>query len=273
MNDPHDNTLDDKAALAALVAKYDGAEEFSPAEEDLSDEALALPPPEPPPLAPGETATLIGTSVLGDTYDAETGEVLKDAPGWDPDTKRITNNEGCNFFGALLRETLEAMAENERLAAPEIATLERKLEVARLRLARAQKPLESRSAWLEGTIRAYADAHKSEVLRGLRKDAKSRRFPSGLRLAWKSGGGEYRWRKDMPVKEREAALLAWAKATADRVAVDLPPMVESMERPILANVKVTLAALADPEEPRFTPPGLEYVPEHEELTVKVEGDK
>lgn len=268
-------------------------------EEDLSDTAMTLPPPlEPPPdLRTGAAkfedalpsvdfaeergailqenaairATLIGTSLLGDTYSEETGEVLKDAPGWADG--QIQNVDGLDWAGGKLAEVSAVIQENERLRDAAVARLQRQIDLLKARTMAINSPLVVRQEFFETAIRMYADAHRTEVLRGQRKGAKSRTFPSGLRLAWKSGGGEYRWRQDMSKADREAALLKWGK-DCERMRSDwrdYSPIVLGREYVSKESALLYVAEAKKLEGLDVgAPPGLEYVPEHEELIVKVE---
>jgi hypothetical protein len=251
-------------------------------ESDINEETQArpedvtpLPPPEPPELAPGEVAVLVGQTVLtdaGDLIDDATGEVLEDAPGWDQATKQIATVEGLNWVGHVLRDAHVTMAENERLAADEIADLERRLSVARLRLERAQKPLKDRIAFFESRVVAFAQTHRTELLRGLRKDAKSRLLPSGLRVGWKKAGGEYRWRQDMTPKEAKERLAEWALRQHSAMDPDDTRILVTEEKRYVPD-RDAIEEYVGTLEGFTVPDGLEWVPEHEDVTIKVGEEK
>jgi hypothetical protein len=188
-----------------------------------------------------------------------------DGPGWDKATRSIVSLDGLNWAGGVLREIRAAMAQNEEMAKGEIEALEHKLNVARLRLDRAQKPLASDAEFFERAIATYAQAHKAEILKGYGK-RKSRRFPSGLTVAYRAVSGGFRWRKDVTADD-ETALLKWA---TDRTGSVTP--LTKMER-VIDLEAIKSFALADQSGKAEAPPGLEWVPEGETITVKVGEEK
>lgn len=202
----------------------------------------------------------------GDLIDSATGEVLENAPGWDPVTKRILNNEGLDWAGARLREKREALAEIRRMEANELERLNKQILALAERTERAEAPIQRAAEGLEALITAYAKDHRAEVLKGRR--TKSALFPSGLRVAYRAVGGEYRWRQDMTPREREEVLLRWAKEIeewSDEILTrsDPKPDLEAIKR----------FALADQSGKSEAPPGLEWVEPGESIVVKVEEEK
>lgn len=229
-------------------------------ESDLADATQARPED----VAPLRTDA-------GDLADAQTGEVLEDAPGWDPVTKRILSMEGLDWAGARLREKHEAMEAIRRMEGNEVARINKQLLKLAERTERAEAPLRRDAEFLEAIIRAYAADHKAEILKGRR--TKSALLPSGLRVGWKTKhkGGEYVWDEKMTPKEREAALVEWANAVN---AAGGPCLVYDVPKPDLTGIKTHLAVLqVKSGHSPAAPPGLEWVPEHEDVVVKVTGEE
>lgn len=218
-----------------------------------------------------------GTAPMNDDFDnaitdkealekfaPEAGEVFdSDAPagsGWDKERHCATDLRGADWAARKLREALEQCALNARMHEAEMEALNRKMMEAEERLVRANAPFRKAAAFMENALHVFAETHREEVLRGLR--TKSRLLPSGVRIGWKKAGGEYRWRKDMTPAEREAALLAWAQDYDARLGTEF---VE--KRPALKPLAVVTKHL-NAHWPRQVVPGLEYVPESEELRIE-----
>lgn len=169
---------------------------------------------------------------------------------------------------AELDRVLARMARKERFMAENRALVER--EIARLRQWEADEnaALERSRASDEAHVRVYVEANRETL-------GRYRNLPHG-RVEWKRRKeGTYRWRQDMTAKEREAALLAWAKKEADATGECLT---SDNPRPDLDAIKRHLGAL-DAEERTdalgnvLAPPGLEWVPPGETLTISVEEKK
>jgi phage host-nuclease inhibitor protein Gam len=247
---------------ADLTAEIQAGREFSLDEPDLSDATQARPED----VARQEALTrweALDAEPLASSVLAVPAEEPRDGPGWDKATSSIVSLDGLNWAGGVLREIRAAMAANEEMARGEIEALEHKLAVARLRLDRAQKPLKADAEFFERAIETYAQAHKAEILNGYGK-RKSRRLPSGLTVAYRAVGGEYRWRQDMTPKEREEELLGWALEN------DLTDFLKAKREPDYDAVKRWLGAQAAGFR---APPGLEWVPEGETVKVVVGEEK
>lgn len=259
MNDPHDNALDDKAILEKLTAMSAETESI------LRENA--------------ETRADLGldTTPAGDTFDAATGEVP-----WDGfKDGRIQNFLGLDWAGRKLLEYERGIAQNEACHAEFLRRVEE--DVARYRaklmgrsverLAELQAPLREKAAFFRAAVESYAkEVGRKGICIG---SAKSRELPCGVRLAWRKTGGVYRWDEKMKPAEREAALLRWADYEAGTTGECLT---HDNPAPDLDAIKRHLKLLGDEERAealkgQSAPPGLEYVPEHEELTVRVESDK
>jgi hypothetical protein len=188
--------------------------------------------------------------------DEETGELP-----WDGfKDGRIQNFLGLDWAGKKWADLNRAIDEN--LAAFDAEHARR---VARLK--EIQAPLaRERNIW-QAAIEAYAKDHKSELLIGR---AKSRETPSGLVLKWRERKtGEYRWDQTKTPAERTAALMEWCRkeegVTGETLTKDNPS-------PDLDEIKRHLAAFKAQGEDLGCPPGLEYVPPGEVLTVTTKGE-
>lgn len=221
--------------------------------------------------APG-VDSLTGTPA--EKHDPTTGELTfepNETPdrGWDPVTRSLTSMDGLAWAARKYREVEDAFSLNERAHEAEVAWIQRdcdqRMAAAEERRAAADKPLKPGRQFFEGVMAAYAETHRAEVLAGLRKDAKSRLFPSGVRIGWEKIRDGYFWDDSMPAAERTAKLLEWAKMR--------PGLTETREVPDLEAIKKHLAAadrVNPPERIPGTPaPGMKYVEPGETLEIVV----
>jgi len=200
-------------------------------------------------------------------FDETTGEVLdSDAPdngGWDKERHCITDLRGADWAGRKFRDADQQIRLNEEMAEGEIEALNRKMIEVRERLRQADAPFRRTVDYFRNALEVFAQANRAEVLKGLRSDAKSRLLPSGVRIGWKSREGGYRWDPTKTDAQNRSALMPFALSRG--LTKPGPVQID------LEAVKAELAALHDPEQPRFTPPGLEYVPPGETLSVTTKG--
>lgn len=223
-------------------------ERYALAEEDLSDEAVEAPDLTWPADAP----------VAG-------------VPASFPKDDRIEDEAGLVRAFASLRRATRALEQNRRMQAPVLEEARRELEALEAKCAKANAALEARAEHHRNRIEVYARTHRDELVQGKRK---TRDFGIGS-VSFRMTGGEYRWRKDLSASTREAMLLRWA---TDRTGPTTP--LTKMERVFdLSAVKAYADDMTKRDQAdtgtfeRVTPPGLEYVPEHEELKIAVEDDK
>lgn len=208
-------------------------------------------------------------------FDETTGEVR-----WDGFREgRIQNFLGLDWAGQKLAEYERGLAQNDAAHKRFLEVVEQRVAERRAfllgkapeRYAELQTPLQKQADFFRAAIESYGREFKKDVLIGR---AKSRVLPtSGVVLKYRSHDAGYRYdqrpgpdgRPPMPA-ENKAALLAWAvveeKESGELLTIRDPA-------PDLQEIKLHLVALYDPEQPRFTPPGLEYVPPGETLTVSV----
>ncbi len=250
MNDPHDNAQDDRDALTkhALEAGLD--------------------------LLTGQAA---------EKYDPTTGEVPfepDETPdrGWDPVTRSLTSMDGAAWAARKYREMEDQLDFNRRAQEAEAAFIQaecdRKMAASEARTQAADKPFEKGLAFFESLLTVYATNNRAEMLRGLKKDAKSRLFPSGVRIGWRKDGGGYRWDDALPAAERQRRLAEWASQEESGAGL------EEMElRKVLAPVadleaiRTYLAERVQDgrDEGPTAPPGLKYVEPAETLEIVVKG--
>lgn len=210
-------------------------------------------------------------------HDPETGEVLDhDAPdtgGWDRERHCITSLQGAEWAARKYREAVEQMDANRAAHDAEVAEIQRvcdeKMARATARLTAADRPFSRSEAFFHNALDCYAQAHREEVLKGLR--GKSRLLQAGVRIGWSSTKGGYRLNHSKTPAENKAALLAWAQKEED---VTGETLAQPNPTPDVDAIKRHLAAL-DAEEARDAgatpaPPGLEYVPPGETLSIDVE---
>jgi hypothetical protein len=187
---------------------------------------------------------------------------------------RLTSIDALDWAGARMREKLEAMEETRRLAVAEQARLAEKIEALAIRTAAALAPFERDHALLENACKVYAEIHRAELLKGLRPDAKTRKLPN-ITVAWKSTDAHYRYRLDMAEADRKKALLEWAIPRTGPQT----PLTKPAEGRVLVLEEVKRYAewmrseAKNAGETPTTPPGLEYVPESETLTITTGGKK
>lgn len=133
-----------------------------------------------------------------------------------------------------LRRTVE---ENERVERANIERIAARTEML-------NEPLRKRIEYLEGALRAWAEANRDALLTG---KAKSRKLHHG-QIGWRKTGG------NVSVKD-EAATLAWAKEHA-------PQVVRLSEAVVVAGVKRHFAQTGE------VPPGCDVEPERDEFYAK-----
>jgi hypothetical protein len=207
-------------------------------------------------------------------------EILdSDAPdngGWDKERHCATDLRGADWAGRKLREAQEQIDLNAGMAEAELAILARKVRLVRERQDKADAPFRSTVGFMENALRVFAETHRDEVLKGLRK--KSRLLPCGVTIGWRAQKGDYRYdqrpgpdgRPPTPAQNR-AALVAWAEGEQASRDEDLIPLVNPGPAvPDLEEIKrhaasIRITGVCDV----FVPPGLEYVPAGEVLTVSV----
>lgn len=205
-----------------------------------------------------------------DGADPDTGELPDDGPGWVDG--RIANLRGMEEAGRKVVEAEAQIALNEAAAEAELETLARKVRLVRERQEKADGPFRARAERYRGFMLGFMDQNRAEVLRGLPAKTKSRTLVCGLTVAYRKHEGGYRWDQSKTPAENKAALLAWALKHEGEM--ESPNLTEPGPIQVrLDAVKARLDALYDPEQPRFTPPGLEYVPPGESLTVTTKGEK
>lgn len=172
------------------------------------------------------------------------------ADGW-----RIRDLDELNRVLGRMARLDRIREENREVVAKEVA---RKQEW----LAKEDEALAKRYRDLAAHVEVFARDNREAL-------GKTRRLPNGV-VAWRERKeGAYRWRQDMPKAEREAALLAWAKAEQSSTLRPLWEAVE-VERPNLDTIKAHLGtrAVALQDSPR-APPGLEWVGPGESLSIVV----
>jgi hypothetical protein len=208
-------------------------------------------------------------------HDPETGEVLDfDAPdngGWDKEHHCITDLRGANWAGQRLREAEEQIRLTWEMHEAEIASLRAKIKAAEDRAYLAAAPFKATVAYMTSALTAFASTPegKAEVLKGLRK--KSRLLPCGVTIGWRTQKAGYRWDQSKTPAENKAALVAWARAeeAARAERFDVPLVVPGPDLADLDAIKSYLTEVGGPLAPPPVPPGLEYVPPGETLTVSV----
>lgn len=117
---------------------------------------------------------------------------------------------------------LERLADLEREKAENERLVEQRIAWEKLRLEKLNKTANDGARFLESCVKAYAEAHRGELLGKGKK--KSRALPHGV-IGWRSKGG------GLVVKDAEA-LLAWAKLQP----VELE-LVRVKTEPAIANIK------------------------------------
>lgn len=189
-----------------------------------------------------------------DAEPAEVSDRLIDRDG------RILSLKGLDYVGECIFDLERRLAENEAL---KCAAIER----AESRAAALAAPLERELERRKGQAAAYLQQHRDEVIP---KGRKTRELPSGLVVGFRSPPVGYRWSQAMKPAEREAALLAWAKAMEPHVE-EIKLTRPGPEKPDLEEIKKLLAFMAEGlKEPADAPPGLEYIPEgSEEMVINV----
>lgn len=192
---------------------------------------------------------------------------VDDGPGWRDG--RIANLAGLEDAGRKVVEAEEQVALNEAAFRAEIAPWEARIAAAEERLLKANAPFLRRAERYRGFMLGFMDLERAQVLKGLPAKTKSRRLVCGLVVKYRSHAGGYRWDTSKTPAENKAALLAWAQEQER-----LNPALELVtDQPVvqLDEVKSWLTTLrSDPKLTVETPPGLEYVPPGETLTVGVE---
>lgn len=179
-----------------------------------------------------------------------------------PKDDRIEDEAGLMRAFASLRRANLALAQNKRLQAPVLEEARRELAALEERCAKANAALEARAEHHRNRIEVYARLHRDELVQGKRK---TRDFGIGS-VSFKRAGGEYRWRKDMKPAEREAALLGWAQDFQKHV--DDVTLTFQVHKPDVDAIKYVLALMSQDNGETAEAPGLEYVPEHEELKIE-----
>jgi phage host-nuclease inhibitor protein Gam len=170
-------------------------------------------------------------------------------------------------FGAI-RHARRRLDQNKRMQAPEVEALERELFLLKEANARANKALQEEIAHKERAITVYAQLHRKDVLGSetpREGETKTRNYGIG-KISYRKAGGQYRWRQDVTAED-EAALLKWA---TDRTGPTTP--LTTLER-VIDLEAIKSFALADQSGKAEAPPGLEWVPEGETITVKVGEEK
>lgn len=214
-------------------------------------------------------------------FDELTGEVRFDGFR----EGRIQNFLGLAWAGRKAAEYERGIAQNEAVHASFLAEVERILEAKRKtlmgnsieRLAEYQAPLQKQAAFFRAAIESYAKDNKKTLLIGR---AKSREIPDagGLKLAWRGHDAGYRYDqrpgpdgKPPTAAQNRAALVAWAEGEQASRDEDLIPLVNPGPAvPDLEEIKehaatIRITGVCDV----FVPPGLEYIPAGETITVSV----
>lgn len=191
------------------------------------------------------------TGVAAEKYDPETGVLPWDGGGIKDG--RIVSIEGLDRMGDHLAAYERGILQSRALHAAAVKRMEERLE-------RSLAPLCAEVVRIRAMVEAFAleQGRKGICIGRL----KSRTLPSGLRLAWREREkGEYRWDQSKTPAENKAALLAWAKAQHTTMTL----VERGPEQPVLATIKDFLTKFGD-----ATPPGLEFVPPGETLTISVD---
>jgi len=204
-------------------------------------------------------------------FDPETGALPWDGGG--VKDGRIVSIEGLDRMGDHLVAIERGITENRALHEAAVRRLEERLE-------RIQAPLRRDVARIRTMVEAFA---QEQGRKGICIDkAKTRELPSGLVLAWvERKKGTYRYDQRLgpdgkpptPTQNRER-LVAWAEGEQACRDEDLIPLIDpGPPVPNLEEIKrhaatIRIAGVADV----FVPPGLEYVPPGEVLTVTTKGE-
>ena len=202
--------------------------------------------------------------------DPVTGEDVialeADAPGngWDRERHCATDLRGADWLARKWRDAQGQIALNEEMGQAEVEIYKRKIIETEARIVEANQPFRRTVAFCWDALAVFMETHRDEVLKGLKSGTKSRLLPSGVRIGWKSREGGYRWDPTKTDTQNRSALMPFALSRG--LTKPGPVQID------LEAVKAELAALHDPEQPRFTPPGLEYVPPGETLSVTTKGE-
>lgn len=185
-----------------------------------------------------------------------------------PQDDRIEDETALMRAFASLRRAERALAQNRRMQAPALEELRQELAALEQDCARANLALEARAEHHRNRIEVYARTHRDELVQGKRK---TRDFGIG-KVSFRATGGEYRWRQDMAKAEREAALLEWAEVQMEswrRLGRVAPPLTTTTTAADVREIKRYV--MADQSGKAEAPPGLEWVPEGESVSIDVKG--
>lgn len=238
MNDPHDNAQDDRDALE----KHGCEGGRCGSDGDGIPEWCAK---HAPPTVTGEVPF-------------EPDETPRS--GYDPVTRSLTSMDGMAWAARKLREVEDALAVNDRACDEEIAALDAEYARRHLRITErheaADKPFDAGKKFFTSLLTVYATQNRADVLKGLRKDAKSRPFPGGVRVGWEKKGGHLRLQEAPDAREK---LIAWARANCP----------EATEERWDVDVQAVKKAIGKAQ----VPAGMERVPESETLEITFSKEK
>lgn len=204
--------------------------------------------------------------------DAHLDSDAPDNGGWDKERHCATDLRGANWAGIKLREAQEQIRLCKAMFQAEADDLLKRLDAAGARMDAAARPFLQTQEYMENALRVFAETHRDEVLKGLRK--KSRLLPCGVTIGWKKHAAGYRYdqrpgpdcgKPPTPAQNRDR-LLEWCRLEEDVTGEFL---VKSNPAPDLDAIKAHLAAQVAAGENIGCPPGLEYIEAGETLTVSV----
>lgn len=172
---------------------------------------------------------------------------------------RIANLSGLDW-------ALKKMGEKERLMSENRALVAKEVERLRRWEADENAALERSRSNLEAHVRVYAEANRETL-------GKTRRLPHGV-VSWKKRErGAYRLDPNMTDHAARKAVLTWALA----VEKEHPHLAGKLTTPKpaldLEKAKDFLAHMASGGKRPTDPPGLEWVPPGETLSIVVEEKK
>jgi hypothetical protein len=250
-DDARRETERQEAADAAMLAEEQAGRERSPG--DSATDAEVIPPPE---------------------FNPETGEVLESAPTGYWVDGRLTSNDALDWAGGRMRDKEALIAENERLAEAERTLLMERVLALDARLEASNRPIKADLALLENACKVYAETHRAELLKGLHPKAKTRKLPN-ITVAWKTREAGHRIDQRMTSTEARAALLAWAiPRTGPTTPLTRLPTERVLDLDkVKAYAEWMRSGCSETGEIYHAPPGLEYVPESETLTITTGGKK